>query len=730
VKHLILFILCLFYSLAALPSPSNYVDYPDFKQLPPEKQLKMITKLHQVLITWEAQTTPGPMKKYSLIEKYQLKQKLDSFMTLFIAKAIAGDRFHDYLSEANKHREKICMYGGWVSLIKGGRCIHPKYVKGAFPQESQAVKSLAASISESYIAQENHYKTHKDDEGASDTCQDNRIKMVCHPAVYGNLSICVESGSVGSTHYSRNTSLRCHEKFMAIDEQKKKDAMKEITADQSKLTYLVGMLQKSYEMCVCGDGVNKRYADAMYAHRTCYGLISQAQEINSKLIGSNKCIKLDGLNDNNSFYLGTFAKSMSLIYDENMQARVRAGLRSKNQARGDKDADRKKVDNMYFDEDQRYADVRDIENTYKSYYDGSSKIDGIDYGKDQACKGVDFSNPGCSIKVSIAKDGEKFKATAEFSAYDIKGITPNASDITWSPAGTADTENVLTQTFDSLTDGQEIKVTFARKLMNCSGSETYKKEGEPEPTPGPEPEPEPQSEDCVAKLGKDHKLMIEKAGDGWRATLPEIIGSGTPEISWSPEGGQSEPKEDESEDDTKTDDTKTDDTKTDDTKGEEDSEAADNTFKYFYDIEKDTTVTATVKFPEGNLECPVKGDIKVPKAEEDTPPTEESCSIDLTPTITSTYIQLSTKVMLEDEDVTSSSTIKYEPAGNNGIFLKKDAAYKIKVTASGKKGDVTYECEATQNVQRKVGVIDTPGKGPVSAPGSGLTPRGRAIGTD
>jgi hypothetical protein len=257
------------------------IDFETFKILPREDQRKVVGMMQVFAIQQEAIHA-----QYKKTPSYSF---LDSFNKLFIEESFA-------LTNNVNVSQKLCYYGGWLSLYYNGRCSHPKHLQTRIKNQTNDVKSqLQPHLNAYNTAREQYSKQNK--------CEEPGM-IFCNPSLFGHNPKNNEAFCVRGNNNSVNTSYLCmaavdgRYDITEFDETIPEDQQKEhknkildkiidnALASETAASEFKVMLLNLFDVCMCNQSniISNRYKDQIFNHRTCMALNLQTNNILDRLI--------------------------------------------------------------------------------------------------------------------------------------------------------------------------------------------------------------------------------------------------------------------------------------------------------------------------------------------------------------------------------------------------------------------------------------------------------------
>ncbi|MGK0367986.1 MAG: hypothetical protein ACI9QD_001126, partial [Thermoproteota archaeon] len=248
------------------------IDIEQFKELNRDQKLIIIHELQSLSIAIEQLSRFGVNRKkvYSnYLQRFNLLMQ-QVFVAKAHAQSVESDNFYGIKDLKNDQR---CMYAGWVSVMFSGKCMHPANLSDL--PNYKKIYDLYKAASEGV-----------------DKCTKND-GIICNPALYGPMNFCSPGKGPIS---SKNSSLACYQHASSKGKSQDDLVLREI---ESNPTGFSKLLKLAYSMCLCkgiSPGkkgtrvISQKYAENLYYHRTCTGLMGQVKNI-IKSLEDNSCLQ-------------------------------------------------------------------------------------------------------------------------------------------------------------------------------------------------------------------------------------------------------------------------------------------------------------------------------------------------------------------------------------------------------------------------------------------------------
>ena len=250
----VLFLLCTLPAFAL-----QILDFPSFVHLPPNKQRDTVVLLQKLAVHMEGQN--------QVIDNKTVENK-QYILNFLINSAWASEAI-------DKDLDQLCIFGGWISFMNAqtNKCSHPSQIPN-FLKSKQ--KLLTPSVYEKLFTESVNYTNSL----KATNCKAPNI--LCNPKLFGqdpttNKAFCVKgSQDADNTSFACYNSVKDHEQTEQILDGVVQAALKDGTGQFTEFMYML------YDLCMCKGKsglINESYAERIWAHRTCYGLIKQSQKL-------------------------------------------------------------------------------------------------------------------------------------------------------------------------------------------------------------------------------------------------------------------------------------------------------------------------------------------------------------------------------------------------------------------------------------------------------------------
>lgn len=288
-----------------------------FVHLSSEDKEKVIIKTMEMIVEMEGKYKKAIVKNQpnkELFEQYMVLLK--KLQNLLISEAYAGEVDEKFIARAKKFNDlriklgtEACIYGGYISKLKDGRCVSP----GMISKTSKSKIDIAIRAAYFTAANENANKSGK--------CE-GPTKISCNPVIFGfkkvnsSVPFCVNT----SPSEAHNAAYECMKVALSDNKQsgstdakaKRLQNLKDALADSTAAVEFNKAHGFLFQTCMCdGAGLNTAYVKYMKPHRTCFGMLNTLSAIDSKECSALKSqTALDAFGDEWKNYYGasSFAK--------------------------------------------------------------------------------------------------------------------------------------------------------------------------------------------------------------------------------------------------------------------------------------------------------------------------------------------------------------------------------------------------------------------------------------
>ncbi len=303
-------------TLVSAKATDNLIRYEDFIHLPLSEQRKTAALIHDFLTEYNNQYLLDTLTKKQKL-KYHSYLRILNF---FVDSAYGSD---PQLSDKIPGELK-CYYGGWISFMKNGRCVHPKRI--TYGENQEYLEKMAGEYSLDVDELKRHYhltaqkfiklryqkefislNIEKAQSGQALELEDKNIcigtssttdkeSIVCNPEIYGSpkgKAICVQAGmndGINISYLCQKTLEKIKENDAETYQQTLNDVINKALTTETPEFF--GLMHTMYDSCLCGGdsgqatpehfagSINKEYAQKMFHSRACLGILNQTQTIN------------------------------------------------------------------------------------------------------------------------------------------------------------------------------------------------------------------------------------------------------------------------------------------------------------------------------------------------------------------------------------------------------------------------------------------------------------------
>ncbi len=320
-----LFLMLISFSAWAHAGLNPYVvDHDRFYDMPREQQEMIVKKRMEMMVeleaSWPIQTYAS---RYDMEKMKKLVETMRFLQNFMFKDAYAVDYGKDFsrlssgFSEALRRVQNSCIYGGYVSTMVKGYCLHPARVAGhpEVPKESQNL------IAKNYDNPGNRCKA--------------PTEISCNPMVFGYKKVaksdkevsspfCVPTGFVNpKQNAAHNVSHACMKKSLGAAKDDNTDSPEDrknflIEQMKSNKDSFEAVQRPLFKMCACNEkqtNQNLRYYNYMRPHRTCYGMLKSLRNASY-----SECAVLKVENVNNDYK--DFVKKFNNFFDEDKELEV------------------------------------------------------------------------------------------------------------------------------------------------------------------------------------------------------------------------------------------------------------------------------------------------------------------------------------------------------------------------------------------------------------------------
>ncbi len=268
---------------------SQFVDMHAFLGMPIEQQIEVIKEAQKMAIKMEeVQNSQFSNGSEQVKRTQQYQTYLKNLVNIFINTSYAGPAKINGDGDA-------CIYAGWLSIIRYGKCTHPKNLKKElYSLKDKGLLAGKRKNLEFILAQTIEAIENKD----FSQCPGKHI--VCAPHLFGYKDYEKKKPFCALANTNPfNASMDCSRQIEKLPTQEAKDEVyKNIVKDifrtqNADKTAISSMLKVFYDVCACNNDqglIHNPYAKRMFQERTCYSWLKQTSLIMDAFKTKGICI--------------------------------------------------------------------------------------------------------------------------------------------------------------------------------------------------------------------------------------------------------------------------------------------------------------------------------------------------------------------------------------------------------------------------------------------------------
>jgi hypothetical protein len=296
-KIISLFTLLLFFGVKE-SSASTFIDAASFGQMSTPDQIIIIDNARNLASQMEENLKVVTQSENQ--NGYQLYVK--AVLDLIIKSS------HAKISDKLIKEAKLCIYGGWVSVVTTyvdsvAKCTNPRNLRKVLEENNNIDPKIRALLMKTVAA----HKSNKFDK------QCGGARIICAPHLYGYKNSKTLEPFCGQSNTSPyNASLDCSRKVEQLTAVEKNENYNNIIAaqmEEGNASDLIQMFKIFYDVCACkGQNglIEKSYAKKVFTQRTCYSWMKQNQLIMSRFKQAITCKELTVAQPNDDEFKSLF----------------------------------------------------------------------------------------------------------------------------------------------------------------------------------------------------------------------------------------------------------------------------------------------------------------------------------------------------------------------------------------------------------------------------------------